>query len=78
VLATLSIPDTCLSTLCWGGAYKLIAGCSKGKEIVIIHKDICICLTYGFLGYVSLWNVEWAIRNRAGTNKVSEAEGKTG
>ena len=30
-LATLSIPDTCLSTLCWGGPFKLVAGCSKGK-----------------------------------------------
>ncbi|CAO3687937.1 unnamed protein product [Umbelopsis ramanniana] len=53
-LATLSIPDTCLTTISWGGPHKLIAGCSKG--------------------HVSLWNVEWAIRNRAGSNKDTATE----
>ncbi|KAG2186044.1 hypothetical protein INT43_002482 [Umbelopsis isabellina] len=30
-LATLSIPETCMTTLSWGGPYKLAAGCSKGS-----------------------------------------------
>ncbi|KAG2189437.1 hypothetical protein INT44_004579 [Umbelopsis vinacea] len=53
-LAILSIPDTCLTTISWGGPYKLIAGCSKGN--------------------ISLWNVELAIKNRAGANKDTATE----
>ncbi|KAI9279899.1 hypothetical protein BC943DRAFT_355036 [Umbelopsis sp. AD052] len=72
-LAILSIPDTCLTTISWGGPYKLIAGCSKGKSIGAAIGIHC-ALTLYCTGNISLWNVELAIKNRAGANKDTATE----
>jgi hypothetical protein len=77
-LATLSIPDTCLSTISWGGPFKLIAASSKGNRSYE-RSLYALCNDHIWQkvipGTVSLWNVKMAIRNRVGTNKDTAEDG---